>query len=88
MKNLIEKIKEFFNSLPASKYLLFILGMFLCAFVAIVIPKFAEWLFFALSFLAVFVTMIIYITKGKANWWDCLAFCLGTLPIQILLWIA
>lgn len=83
MKKLFEKIKEWFLNLNQRYYIAFIIGMIVAAFIALVIPKFAEWcvvpIFFALAILE-FVRQ----WQGKPTWWR---YELATLIGGVIIWV-
>lgn len=83
MKELIKKIKEWFLTLDQRYYIAFIIGMILAAFIALVIPKFAEWCVVPIFF-ALVILEFVRQCQGKPSWWS---YELATLIGSVIIWI-
>lgn len=98
-KNIWEAIKKFFSNifsavagwleaLPAARYINFILGLVLTAFIALDLPLLAEWPAVPAAVLFILVGFIKTFCGKSVNWLNYLAGVLGALVIQIFSWIA
>lgn len=61
------------------------LGMYIVAFIGIVVPAFAEWPLVPAMFLAIIPTFVG--AGGEPRWDRFAAMVLGALSVQILFWV-
>ena len=73
---------------PVTKLYYFIAGLVATAFLAIVLPKVAEWPIVPVAFLIFIFGFFRTFFDKKVKWWNCLAIFLGALVIQFFCWIA
>ncbi len=86
--NLCSAIKGWLKELPQERYVYFIIGLVLTAFLAIVFPGAVEWPMVPVIALFVVLGMIRTFIDKPVFWKNYFAACIGAVVIQFLCWIA
>lgn len=88
MKNFLQKIWAAMCAVPQKNLWLFILGMFLCFLIGILLPKFAEWPIVPLYFFGGIIYFFVMRNAEKQDFLPLIWYAAGVLVPQIIFWIA